>query len=392
LAIVTLETNEKMGGRRKTKEVQENGRASIDADAIQSPEPMKAGQKAANLRMRASPYQELACGRLKRKADCLTSDSSPDSTAGGVQSTLPLKPLKVIQHQFTNGENIRIGRRGATSEEAETIGQDSQNFGDDEGVRATPKHLMYKDTRSGRWRTTARQPRKYDYHLGSGGGQRPRKKSRHSSEDQVSEFRSEYEAVLDDKNEDRRGRDEAGESHHLCIGIACENQGCHTRVEFQNTFSTSLANQHGKVNKGAHAVRRRSALAHVYQEHHEFLEEEEPSHTLGQPFSHPAAFGLAADSLQPHQTPLLSMREMIGSLHPGVQDHGVDAESGDPPTEVPQIEHDGAANIFSKAVLRENHDEPHTDPPPSCVRHSSESVTSRQGPSLGITRHPSSTG
>jgi hypothetical protein len=399
LSSITLETKEKMGGRKKTKDAvqEENERSGLNADDLQNPELVEAGQPAGNLRIRASPYQELACGRLKRKGGCLATDSSSDSTAGGVQATLelrkdkPIKPLRVIQHHFSNGERMRTGRRGATSEDAETIDQESQNVGNDEGVRATPKDLMYKDTRSGKWRTTARQPRQYDYRPGSGGGQRPGNKSRHTSEGHTSDFRSQDQTVFHNKKEDRRGRGEGEESHHLCIGFACKNPGCQTKLEFRNTSSTSLTIQHRKANKEATAFRRRSALAYECHEYHEFIGDDEASHNLGQTFSHPPADGTGAGSLQPHQTPLLSMREMIGSLHPGVHNLGVDVESEGPPTGTAQIEQDEAANIFSKAILRENHDEPHTDRPPSCVLHPFDSVTSRQGPSLGITRYPSST-
>jgi hypothetical protein len=399
LSSITLETKEKMGGRKKVKDAvqEEIERSGLNADDLQNPELVEAGQSAGNLRIRASPYQELVCGRLKRKADCSATDSSSGSTAGGVQATIelrkdkPIKPLRVIQHHFSNGERMRTGRRGgATSEDAETIDQDSQNDGNDEGVRATPKDLMYKDTRSGKWRTTARQPRQYDYRLGSGGRQGPCNKSRHTSEGHTSDFRSADQTVFRNK-EDRRGQGEGEESHHLCIGIACKNPGCQTKLEFRNTSSTSFTIQHRKENKGATAFRRRSALAYECHEYHEFIGDDEASHNLGQPFSHPPASGTGADSLQPHQTPLLSMREMIGSLHPGVHDFGVDVESEGPPTGTAQIEQDGAANIFSKAVPRENHDEPYTDRPPSCALRSFDSVTSRQGPSLGITRYPSST-
>lgn len=131
--------------RRPSKE----GRPNINAKGIQHRQLLQPGPVPKELKIRASPYQALVCNApKKRKADSLTDGSSASiqeySPNADLTALRPVKNLKVIHHQFSNGENGEI-QSYETSGETTPISNST--------------HLLYKNG-CGRWKPVRNHPRK----------------------------------------------------------------------------------------------------------------------------------------------------------------------------------------------------------------------------------------
>lgn len=380
-----------MGGKKAP--VEKEGRPHFNPHTMQHRELLKPGPKAAKLRMKASPYQELACGSSKRKANSSAVGSSSDTTQEGVQASTklgevkPIKALKVIHHRFSNGEPGDEQFKGchcrAISEEAGTIKEGLQNGGKNGSVRATPNHLMYKDTRSGRWRTTDRQPRQYNYHLGSDGGKqlsgrvlRPRTNPKYCPDEQAPDSTSDDETVTYVKNEDKHGSDKGLGSGHLCTGLACAYPGCYARPDFRSITPTSLSHDNQKKDFEANSFCGRSSSSGCH-----YLSNSEPAKNQHGSISPRAAIDLATKALQSHPNPPLSMREMAANLHPEVHYCSKDLK----------IEDDQAANVLGKAIPCVGQDESITNHFSTYSVRFSKSVTNRQRSGMGITCNSGST-
>jgi hypothetical protein len=307
---------------RQATKFEREGRPHINANAMKHRDLLTPGPVIGKLRMKASPYQELACGSSKRKADSVTV-SSADSSDEAIKSSTnsdngqPVKSLKVIHHHFSNGEPSEQSSRSQTPDscdERRPIAEGPQTGPEKDGLRATPNHLLYK-TSSGRWKSTKRQPRKCDRRLEVGERLRervlrPGKYVNYNPDEQALEPISDNQAAAAIKTEDRPALDEGPPSDHLCTGIACEQSECVSRPGLQN-LTSGLPSHDNQV----YGIKADSFHA-SYKHPKDLQTSSRIPHNEPETTSNTAACDLGASSPPLYQTLLLSVREMAANLYP----------------------------------------------------------------------------
>ena len=328
---------------------QREGRPHYNPSAMQHRELLTPGPVAAELRIRPSPYQHLACGSVKRKVYPSTTDSSRDSSQEGMQLSTksedpkPTKALKVIHHNLSSGgpvhERVRGCLKAVTFDGIPIHSEGLEPSEENEGLRVTAAHLTYQQTPSGRGRTTKRQARKCDH--GSDGGMQqgdrmlnPRRKANHCPNTQVPASTSGDQTPATAETENTHSSGIGALSAHICTGLACEYPDCHLRPEFSKTTSDLFSHDSCLTSIGANPFRG----------------------SLSYPDDCPATFELANDQLESTddhaasdptkylieslQHPLICMREMAASPYLEVPCQG----------QAPVTEDDEGVNVSGKAV------------------------------------------
>lgn len=155
----------KMGHEKNT--IAKEGRPHHNPNTMQHRELLAPGPATRELRIRASPYQELACGRPKRKARSSTKESSSGSAdEKDLQRTKqgndqPIKALKVIHHRFSNGqptnEHLRRVRNSYENDKSPRMGESSQSGEDVDSLQAGLDSSIYQGTFLGNWKCQAHE-------------------------------------------------------------------------------------------------------------------------------------------------------------------------------------------------------------------------------------------
>jgi hypothetical protein len=329
---------------RRATTIEREGRPHINPNAMKHRDLLTPGPVVGKLRMKASPYQELACGSSKRKTDSVTV-SSADSSDEAIKSSTnsdngqPVKSLKVIHHHFSNGKPSEQSSRSQTPDscdERRPISEGQQTGLEKDGLRATPNHLLYKIS-SGRWKSTKRQPRKCDRRLEDRERLRerlreqvlrPGKYVNYNPDEQALEPISDNQAAAAVKTENRLALDEGPPSDHLCTGIACEHSGCVSVPGLQN-FTPGLPSHDSQV----YGIKADSFHA-SYKYPKDLQTNSQIPHNEPEPTDNTAAGNLSASSPQLYQTWLLSIREMAVNLYPEVHHHSEAPQTEDVQTVV----------------------------------------------------------
>ncbi len=325
------------GGREASRIVTlaELERRPVDPNAMPHRRLLTPGPIPPKLKIRPSQYQRLVCRPSKRKADSPTIDSSSGSTPETVQPSTkpekvkPAKALKVIHHRFSNGEDTKEGSSGSqasdANEENVALGNSVQTGDDNDGTGAAPGHLMYQTTRTGKWKSTNRQPRKYDFGLDDAELLSDRGSRRQTNPNYYPDPQT-PEATPDDQiaaPEVQVTSDERRPSHHLCSGSACGRPGCGLYFKLENFTSGSLSNDNQFNESGADTFFRRFSLPH------ELPESSAASDNQPQSAIHHRASDLTTTGPQSYHIPPMSMREMAVNLYPEMHQHSQTQDDDD---------------------------------------------------------------
>jgi hypothetical protein len=231
--------------------------ANSNDDDVQHRELLTSGPAETELKIRASPYQHLACGSSKRKAESLAVDSSAESSeevqqnANG-ESGPPVKALKMIHHRFSNGQPVNKKFSGFeksnTGAKSTSSSQELQSGEENEALGSSPSQMMYQETQSQKWTTKKRQPRKS--HIGSDGRRQQgshllmhQAKSTDYADSPTPEPTSEHQTVTCMVTEDGKASNEGVIPAHLCTGPACDHSGFDFTFEHRSLASASIANE-----------------------------------------------------------------------------------------------------------------------------------------------------
>ncbi len=318
-----------MGNKKRTLEGA--GRPHVNPNAIPHRELMKPGPKVKKLRIRFSPYQELARVPSKRKRTTNSSTIDPslystqegDQLSAQTEEVQPSKDLKVVQHHFSNGgpvgEQSNRFREDFVNEEPTRVDENLPNGGDKGGVGADSTHLTQRARSARRWKPARRLYREKEctYPYESKGGEqsnnrvlRPRKTPNYYPDDESSDYTSDEQTTVAVDDADKQAFSNKGVySDHLCAGLACKYSGCHAKLELQNVTSgsTPLENQ----NKGAGDDRVCGNWLPGYGYLTEFEITNNDQHGS---MDHQQAADQAGGALKWQQTSPMSMREMITGI------------------------------------------------------------------------------
>lgn len=323
----------------------QEGRPNFNHKALQHRDLLTPGPVVTELRIKPSPFQELARRSSKRKADALTVDSSSESAQEGPQPSSqpgnfqPIKTLKVVHHRFSNGESpieeLAASQKPRRSDDGTTTGLAPQSGEEDDRQRATPSHLMYQSTRTGKWRSTEQQPKKY--HLGPGDGElfsarasRPRTDQNCHTDIETPTSASGDQVAARDKTDGEYASNETVSSSHLCTGLACEHPNCNMTIE-QKDFTSGLLADYTLIN----GVQVDKPLP---RDHTISVGVPDDQHAL---FNHRGSGEPDQNTLEWFQYQPLSVREMAMSLYPEIPDDN----------QAPKIEDGDFADLHSKAII-----------------------------------------
>ncbi len=317
-----------MGSRKRTLE--EAGRPHVNPNAIPHRELLKPGPEIKKLRIRFSPYQELARVPTKRKRTTSSSIVDPslcstqerDQLSAQTEEVQPSNDLKVVQHHFSNGgpfeEQSNKFQEGFVNEEPPRFDEKLLNGGDKGDVRADSTHLT-QQTRSGRRKSARRLHRQKECthpNQPKGGEQssgrvlRPRTKRSHYIDDDESECTSdEQTTVAVDATNKQAFSNKGVYPDHLCAGLACQYTGCHAKLELQNVSLGSCPDDNQSKNAGVDAVRENWLQGYGYPT--EFEITNNGRHGL---MNHQQAAGQARGALEWQHNPPMSVREMITGI------------------------------------------------------------------------------
>jgi hypothetical protein len=226
-------------GKQSTS-IHKQERPNFDPDAMPHRDLLKSGPppkqlKMKPLRMKASPFQALACKPSKRKLDTESPDSpSASSFDESQQDDTPLLLdtdglIKIVQHHFSNGESPAPSpteSQDASVDDDSHYVEDETDSQDDTGPGKVD-HLYYR-TGTGRWRPSRivgqKMGRPGDKRGTSSGAFKPRKNIKREStapSEAVSDRRfpapSHHELIQDTSKET--------EKKHSQVQEVCEHQG-----------------------------------------------------------------------------------------------------------------------------------------------------------------------
>ena len=322
----------------------EKGRPHVNGDKMQHRDFLTPGPVACELRMRPSQYQQMACGPSRRGADASTNDPCAGSPSGRdmprtkKEKVEPVKALKVIYHRFSNGQptnQLKRGRSCYENEDRSARAGGSQIGEGSDGRQAVIASSLYQATQL---EDRNRQPREHD--LGPsereqvrGRFSRRRTKQNHGARTLGADETSEDQTGALPKNEDAHAAEQGVLPSHFCTGLACEHPDCTLSSRLENFASDLLLNDMtANVFNGM-------LLSHYDQSTSSRIPNDHP-----QPVFHRAVADPISNTLQTHQNPLMSIRDMAVDIFPAVDDHARNSTSN---TEVAE-----AAHVSGKANLR----------------------------------------
>jgi hypothetical protein len=311
--------------RRKAPVPQED-RPNVNPDAIPHRDLLEPGPAAIELKIRPCRFEERVCGSSKRNADSAALDSSsrsvhPDQTSTKPANARPAKALKVIEHRFANGQSVEDHSRGIrtsyTNEMPKTFDDDSQSGKENVGLPASPDYLMYKETFSGKWRTTKRLPRMPNPGPAAEGHSgnrvpRPRMKQdyRLDTDTEETEYTSDDETSALAENKEDPTPNGAAASNDLCAGTAGEHIRYPLR-DGQDSLNSGLLSRDNELNSVVNKSGGSFSLPFDSMTHLDTLNTNQHgmtnNYTATDVIPNPL-FGL----------PLMSMREMASSVYPSV--------------------------------------------------------------------------
>ncbi|ERF74120.1 hypothetical protein EPUS_06389 [Endocarpon pusillum Z07020] len=306
-------------------------RPHFNPNTLSHRELLKPGPKVQKLRIRFSPYQELARVSLKRKRTANSSPAYPslystqegDQLSAQTEETQPTKKLKVIQHHFSKGEPVEeqfnTFQENFVNEETIAVDDGMPNGKDKGGLRANSTHQTYQ-ARSGRRKPARRLYREKEctYPYESNGGEqlsgrvlRPRTKPKYYPDDEASDCTSDEHTAATVNTVDNQASNESEGvySHQLYTGLACEYSGCHAKADSLNVASVSVPGDSENKNVGVDTVCRNWSLGCDYPTGFEITNSDQQAS-----MNHQVTVDQARAAFEWQQTPLMNIREMITGI------------------------------------------------------------------------------